>query len=151
MAMPSSGAISFDDFRDEWGITGSISADDMYRGGTYVDEVETGFWSGTTYNFSTDYFRKDENDYNENDFRWNNARVGSFNFGAFILPASTGADGFNSDYEYVALNDFRVNSGGYDYYAVRRRLHNSVNLGVPESGTISMDDLYGAADYDQLT
>ncbi len=36
MALPSSGAISFDNLRTEYGNTGSIALSEMYRGGSFV-------------------------------------------------------------------------------------------------------------------
>lgn len=158
MAMPSSGAISANQFRVEFGDGGSTSLSNWYRGGPFVPATrtytetttETGPFSSYNYRLfgvGAKYY-----------FRWTGTQVYIVWNDVTIVGGSNPIGGTQSSTSWV--------SGGYqyerafseeepEYYAVRRRTYTTVtetvtgnvNLNVPSSGVISFSDLYSASDY----
>ena len=163
MALPTSGTISINDLRVEFGDSGSSSLSEFYRGGGLVPATQTTTTSTTTYEPSatTHYFSltsplygwvQDEGSPFTIYLYWDNLELVQFtdsSFGAtssythtdgwtYVRASSPGATG-------IDLGDIIVT-----VFPIRRQKTTTVttvtniNTGVPTSGTISLTDFYGA-------
>jgi hypothetical protein len=167
MPMPFSGAISFDNFRTEWGITGSISMSQMYRGGFYVDATNREYGTFSSYDGPSG-LTDGSGDivYGSNLTAWVGRETLSSGFydpsyaiwwnDALVLEnvpgGSTSYDIGGYQYEegtYVSAVDYEAGGFRYAYHSIRRRTYTDVdvNTNVPTSGQIDLQDLYGAQDY----
>lgn len=158
MAMPSSGVITADQFRNEFGDSGETSLSNWYRGGPFVPATRT--YTETTVNtgpfssYEYSLFGVGAKYY----FRWTGTQVTIVWNDVTIVPSSnplfpgqSSTSWISQGYQYERGS--LIDSG--EYYQVRRRTYTtttetitqSVNTGVPTSGPISFSDLYGARDY----
>jgi len=149
MALQSSGEISFLQMQSEFGGGNPIGFNEYYRGGSYVPTsvgAPAGSWSSyqasyepfVSYGFSFVF-----SSYNLTYINWG-PLVGSFQGNLTTAVV----DGF----EYERGSQFRYQgpskgtNESLTYYMVRRRTAATsvtVNTGIPASGTISMNQLYG--------
>lgn len=174
--MPSSGEISFANFRSEFNDSGEIRMSDFYRGGPFVDATNTttttfidaGPWSsyqgpsglssggtGITPPPSTAWYAATSRSTGMVAFRriyWNGVFIGSP--GAFYRYQP--GDGYEYQQGSLDSNSTYVDSQyEYRYSSVRRRTYSettttttsNVNTQVPTSGTIGMLNMRGARDY----
>jgi len=149
MTLQASGAISFSDLQTEYGDTGSISASQLYRGGSIVpsEVFEEGSYTAYQYNPDTTLpggyqWLVDNNQDYISQIRWDGP-----------LVSGSGGAGTAATTELVS-GDYRYNRGAFQkfgvdplisYYSVRRRFEGNVpaNTTVPENGTIDLSDFYG--------
>ena len=157
MALQTSGTISINDLRAEFGDSGSSSLSEFYRGGGLVPATET----TTTYDpgpGTTDYeysltsplygWVQDESSPYTNYLYWNDVEFVQFTDSAFNATSSyTHTDG------WTYIRDSSPSATGIDLgdiivsvFQIRRQQSTTTNIntGVPTSGTISLDDFYGA-------
>lgn len=155
MALPTSGTISINDLRVEFGDSGSSSLSEFYRGGGLVPATATTTTyepSSTTYNYS---LTSPQYGWVQNEsspftvyLYWNDVELVQFadsSFGAtssythtdgwtYIRTASPSATG-------IDLGDIIVS-----VFPIRRQQTTTtdINTSVPTSGTISLSNFYGA-------
>lgn len=142
MPLPASGQISLADLAAEFGGVSPHALSEYYRGGGLVPstalQLVEGAWSGYVgsavpleygYAFSGGLWF----------LYWAGSQL--YVGGANNLIVTGG-------YRYQRGSYF-TNSGGGDWYQVRRQTYSNqtvnVNEGVPSSGVISLSDLYGAS------
>ena len=141
MALQGSGQISFLDLQNEFGGSNPIGINEYYRGGSYVPTTITGSYSSYQWNINTYFWRV----YGSNTItiEWNNT----------VVYTTTSGSGSTTDvttggYDYNR-GTLQYSSGGgkggepYLWHQVRRRsASETVNTGIPASGTIDMADFY---------
>ena len=149
MALQGSGAISFLQMQSEFGGANPISMSEYYRGGSYVPTSvggAAGAWSSyqgireefVSYGFHFIYTSLDYTYIN-----WGPV-IGSFqgNLTTAVIDGFEYERGSQFYYQGANKNSFESQS----YYMIRRRTTSTsvtVNTGIPASGTISMNQLYG--------
>ena len=159
MALPTSGTISINDLRVEFGDSGSSSLSEFYRGGGLVPSTQT--TSTTTYEPSATTFEyslvsplygwvQDESSPFTIYLYWNNVELVQFTDSSFGATSSyTHTDGWT----YVRASS--PSATGIDLgdiivsvFPIRRQKTTTtvtnINTGVPTSGTISLSNFYGA-------
>lgn len=159
MALPTSGTISINDLRVEFGDSGSSSLSEFYRGGGLVPATQT--TSTTTYEPSATTFEyslvsplygwvQDESSPFTIYLYWNNVELVQFTDSSFGATSSyTHTDGWT----YVRASS--PSATGIDLgdiivsvFPIRRQKTTTtvinINTGVPTSGTISLSNFYGA-------
>ena len=143
MALQGSGAISFLQIQTEFTGANPISMSEYYRGGSYVPTsvgIPAGAWSAYGADVSSTHFMYDRY-YDRLYIRWDGV-VKFLGFNASNVYPVFAQDGY--DYEPGSAQYFQ--STRY-YYQARRRTTSSgsetVNTGIPASGSISMNQFYG--------
>ena len=143
MALPSSGTITMGQLRTEFGDTGTSSLSEFYRGGSLVPSTTTVYEpSATTFESSLtppEYgWVEDLSSPYDVQIFWNGADSGSL--------AGTGSSETTWVYNgwTYTKGAFVYDGGTYYVYQIRREQVQSINTGVPTSGTISLSDFYGA-------
>jgi hypothetical protein len=159
VALPTSGTISINDLRVEFGDSGSSSLSEFYRGGGLVPSTQT--TSTTTYEPSATTFEyslvsplygwvQDESSPFTIYLYWNNVELVQFTDSSFGATSSyTHTDGWT----YVRASS--PSATGIDLgdiivsvFPIRRQKTTTtvinINTGVPTSGTISLSNFYGA-------
>ena len=159
MALPTSGTISINDLRVEFGDSGSSSLSEFYRGGGLVPSTQT--TSTTTYEPSATTFEyslvsplygwvQDEGSPFTIYLYWDNVELVQFTDSSFGATSSyTHTDGWT----YVRASS--PSATGIDLgdiivsvFPIRRQKTTTtvinINTGVPTSGTISLSNFYGA-------
>ena len=159
MALPTSGTISINDLRAEFGDSGSSSLSEFYRGGGLVPSTQT--TSTTTYEPSATTFEyslvsplygwvQDESSPFTIYLYWDNVELVQFTDSSFGATSSyTHTDGWT----YVRASS--PSATGIDLgdiivsvFPIRRQKTTTtvinINTGVPTSGTISLSNFYGA-------
>lgn len=141
--MPTSGAISFNDLRTQLGPGSSatnVALGNYYRGGAYVP---TNGSAGPSYSRTSaplyywlNVFAGVGN-YVETYIYWNNVLV--LNAGVIGATTTTYTVGSTT---YTRGSIVEVLSGPTRYHELS--INESINTGVPASGTISMSNMYGA-------
>lgn len=159
MALPTSGTISINDLRVEFGDSGSSSLSEFYRGGGLVPATETTTTttyepSATTYEYSLVSplygWVQDESSPFTIYLYWNNVELVQFPDSAFGATSSyTHTDGWtyirtaSPSATGIDLGDIIVS-----VFPIRRQKTTTtvtnINTGVPTSGTISLSNFYGA-------
>jgi hypothetical protein len=161
MALQTSGTISINNLRTEFGDTGTSSLSEFYRGGGLVPATTTTSTTtyqpgpGTTnYNYSLtsplygwledEYFPFTVYIY------WNNAAITTFtqNYAGEISQDTSGGWTY---YRFSSPTTTGLNIGDgttYSVYQIRRQqttnTTTNINTNVPTSGTISLSNFYGA-------
>lgn len=161
MALQTSGTISINNLRIEFGDTGASSLSEFYRGGGLVPATTTTSTTtyqpgpGTTnYNYSLtsplygwledEYFPFTVYIY------WNNAVITTFtqNYAGEISQDTFGGWTY---YRFSSPTATGINIGDgttYSVYQIRRQqttnTTTNINTNVPTSGTISLSNFYGA-------
>ena len=160
MALQTSGAISLLDLQNEFGGSNPISISEYYRGGGLVPATTT--TSTTTYEpgpGTSNYYyslssplygwaEQESYPYTVTIY-WNNTAITSFNQS---YPGELSQDTYGgwTYFRFSSPTDTNVLNGGvyYSIYQIRRQQTTTtttdINTGVPTSGTISLNDFYGA-------
>ena len=154
MALPVSGTISINDLRVEFGDSGSSSLSEFYRGGGLVPATETTTYEpgpGTSnyeYSLVSPLYGwvQDESSPYTNYLYWNNVELVQFTDASFNNTNSyTHTDG------WTYIRNASPTNTGIDLgdiivsvFPIRRQETTNINTGVPTSGTISLNDFYGA-------
>jgi len=170
---PTSGAISMDDMRTAFGVTGSISMGDYYRnGGSWATGSYNGMyewstgeiaWHPTEYSFQGyDYMREHVSNgvwralWGGSEYR--SASGSAANSGIRIASSGgTGGGWGDAPYKWFSKGATDKTSSnpwaasGYKYYDLHSEYHNGASNkwggAVPTSGAISMTHFYGTAKY----
>lgn len=155
MALPTSGTISINDLRVEFGDSGSSSLSEFYRGGGLVPattSTTTYEPSATTYYYSLTSplygWVQEESSPFTIYLYWNDVELVSFSDSSFGATSSyTHADG------WTYIRDASPGATGIDIgtafvtvWPIRRQktTTTNINTSVPTSGTISLSNFYGA-------
>ena len=157
MALPTSGTISINDLRAEFGDSGSSSLSEFYRGGGLVPATET----TTTYDpgpGTTDYeysltspldgWVQDRSSPYTNYLYWDDVEFAQFTDSDFNVTSSyTHTDGWTYIRKSTPTSD-PIDLGDIivSVFEIRRQQSTTININtdVPTSGTISLNDFYGA-------
>jgi hypothetical protein len=159
VALPTSGTISINDLRVEFGDSGSSSLSEFYRGGGLVPATRT--TSTTTYEPSSTTYEyslvsplygwvQDESSPFTIYLYWNDVQLVQFSDSSFGATSSyTHTDGWtyirtaNPSATGINLGNIIVS-----VFPIRRQKTTTtvtnINTGVPTSGTISLSNFYGA-------
>ena len=144
MALQTSGAISLANVQSEFGGSNPVGMAEYYRGGSYVPTTvggAAGSWS-SYYGNTTTYYWLDVGNTGGFSIRWNNSNIGGANSGTTL---TTGGYEYQRGTLYTTVSGGKGSPTSY-YYRVRRRTtatSETVNTGIPASGTISMNNFYG--------
>jgi len=142
MTIQTSGAISLQTLQNEFGGSHPISMNEYYRGGAYVPTTvggAAGAWSAYYSNTTTHYWSVEYSQI----IRWASVNVYTGVTTATIFTVGS------YDYERGPLHTTVTGGKGEPsrlYYQIRRRTtgtSETVNTGIPSSGTIDMADFYG--------
>jgi len=159
VALPTSGTISINDLRVEFGDSGSSSLSEFYRGRGLVPATQTTTTTtyeptATTYEYSLVSplygWVQDESSPFTNYLYWNDVELVQFTDSSFNATSSyTHTDGWTYIRSSGAL-DTGIDLGDIivSVFPIRRQKTTTtvtnINTGVPTSGTISLSDFYGA-------
>lgn len=137
--LQTSGAISLANLQTAFGGSNPISLSEYYRNGSYVDGTQ----SSTTRQPSSGAY------YHANNYYW--YIVGGTELyivwnGSYVAGVSHSGSSYTTGGWTYYRSAFQGNDGYGDSYSVYRTqtTTSNINTNVPTSGTISLDDFYGA-------
>ena len=143
MALQTSGPISLDDLQDEFGGSNPIRINEYYRGGVYVPSTGSTI-EGPEYSLASPIYgwAAQVGEPYQVLLYWNDALVYFF----FDVPplssnAITSYNGYSRG-SYRSTQSFE--GSNYYVFQISRSTSVNINTNVPSSGTISLDDFYGA-------
>ena len=165
MALPTSGEISFSNFRTEFGDSGEIRMSDMYRGGPFVDATIGGTTTIKSYGpaegpfasiVPTRYGWEDlASNYYANTMWWADQALFQISWtgGLKILPVTVESFGFR--YRTIGTQPAITESNGDKWYLTTRESITfqtinttvNVNTNVPTASQIGWNQLRGAINY----